>query len=73
MNRYLYTETNNGKKQSKSISASSYHDAIERISTKYANKFEDDYLVDCDSFEELKEYLFNNYSITISELNIDVE
>ena len=70
MNKYLWSETPQDYWPSiKTIMAKSYNDAVEIIITKYGNELDDDKILDTiEDWEQLREYLNENYSIALSDL-----
>lgn len=71
MNKYIYAECSQEFwPEIKTISANSYKAAVEKLTEKYANEFDDD--IESNSFEELQEYLNDKYSLAISNLR-DIE
>lgn len=71
MNKYIYAECSQEFwPEIKIISANSYKAAVEKLTEKYANEFDDD--IESNSFEELQEYLNDKYSLAISNLR-DIE
>ena len=55
----------------RTISAKSYNDAVEKLIMQYGNELDDDKILDTiDDWEQLREYLNENYSIALSDLEI---
>jgi hypothetical protein len=51
--------------------AKSYNDAVEILITQYGEQLDDDKILDTiDDWEQLREYLNDNYSIALSDLEI---
>ena len=72
MNKYLYAECPTDYwPQIKTISAKSYNDAVEHLIMKYGNELDDDTILDTiEDWEQLREYLNENYSIALSDLEV---
>ena len=72
MNKYLWAECPTDYWPTiKTLMAKSYNDAVEIIITKYGNELDDDSILDSiEDWEQLREYLNNNYSIALSDLEI---
>ena len=71
MNKYVYAEaTEDYWPQIKTIEARSYNDAIERIIEKYSTELDDDTILNFDNWEEFREYLNDEKSIALSDLEI---
>jgi len=69
MNKYVYAECPIDYWPSiKTISAVSLSDAVEKLIEKYTNEFEDDAIGNLSEFKELREYLNDNHSIALSDL-----
>jgi len=70
MNKYVYSEsTQDYWPQIKTISAKSYNDCVEKIILQYGNELEDDKIIDTiDDWDQLREYLNDNYYIALSDL-----
>ena len=49
--------------------ATSYKDAVEKIIIKYGTELDDDKILDkIDDWEQLREYLNDNYTVALSDL-----
>lgn len=72
MNKYLWAECPLDVWPSiKTVSAKSYNDAVEKLIMQYGNEFEDDFILDTiEDWQQLREYLNDNYSIALSDLEI---
>jgi hypothetical protein len=72
MNKYLWAECPVDIWPSiRTISAKSYNDAVEKLIMQYGNELEDDYMLDTiEDWKQLREYLNDNYSIALSDLEI---
>jgi hypothetical protein len=72
MNKYLWAECPTDYWPTiKTLMAKSYNDAVEIIITKYGNELDDDSILDSiEDWKQLREYLNNNYSIALSDLEI---
>lgn len=71
LNKYIYAEaTQDYWPQIKSISANSFHHAVEKIIEKYSQQFDD--FPEFDDFDEFREYLNNTYTIALSDIE-DIE
>lgn len=70
MNKYVYAEaTQDYWPQIKTISAKSYNDAVEKLIMQYGNELDDDKILDTiEDWDQLSEYLNNNYTIALSDL-----
>lgn len=70
MNKYLWAECPIDYWPSiKTVIAKSYNDAVEKLIMQYGNKLEDDSILDTiEDWKQLKEYLNENYSIALSDL-----
>ena len=75
MNKYVYAEaTQDYWPQIKTIEARSYNDAVERIINKYATELDDDnILLNFDGWDDFREYLNEEKSIALSDLEIHEE
>lgn len=69
-NKYVYAEaTQDYWPQIKTISAKSYNDAVEKLIMQYGNDLDDDKILDTiEDWEQLREYLNDNYTIALSDL-----
>lgn len=55
----------------RTISAKSYNDAVEKLIMQYGNELDDDKILDTiEDWDQLREYLNENYSIALSDLEI---
>ena len=72
LNKYLWAECPEDIWPSiKTISAKSYNDAVEKLIMQYGNELEDDFILDSiEDWKQLREYLNDNYSIALSDLEI---
>ena len=71
MDKYLWAECSVDYWPSiRTIMAKSYNDAVEKIISKYSNELDDDSILSFDNWEELREYLNDNQSIALSDLEI---
>jgi len=72
MNKYLWAECPVDIWPSiRTISAKSYNDAVEKLIMQYGNELEDDFMLDTiEDWKQLREYLNDNYSIALSDLEI---
>ena len=71
MNKYVYAEaTEDYWPQIKTIEACSYNDAVERIINKYNTELDDDNMLKFDKWDDFCEYLNENYTIALSDLEI---
>jgi len=72
MNRYIYCECSQDYwPQIKTVSAKSYNDAVEKLIMQYGTDLEDDKILDTiEDWEQLREYLNENYTIALSDLEI---
>lgn len=72
MNKYLWAECPTDYWPTiKTLMAKSYNDAVEIIITKYGNELDDDSILDSiEDWKQLREYLNDNYSIALSDLEI---
>lgn len=71
MDKYLWAECSVDYWPSiRTIMAKSYNDAVEKIISKYSNELDDDSILSFDNWEELREYLNDNHSIALSDLEI---
>ena len=72
LNKYIYAEaTQDYWPQIKTIMAKSYNDAVELLITKYGEELDDDSILDSiEDWDQLREYLNDNYSIALSDLEI---
>ena len=71
MDKYLWAECSVDYWPSiRTIMAKSYNDAVEKIISKYSNELDDDSILSFDNWEELRDYLNDNHSIALSDLEI---
>ncbi len=73
MTTYIYSECSADYWPTiKKLLSPSYNDAVEKLIEKYAQDFDDDMILKFDNFNDLQEYLNENYTFVISDL-IDIE
>lgn len=74
MNKYLWCEcTTDEWPTIETVAAKSYNDAVERIISKYGVKLSDDKILsNIDTWEDLREYLNDEYLTALSDLE-DIE
>ena len=74
MNKYIWTECPEDYwPVFKTIVATSYTNAVEKIIIKYGEELDDDTILDSiDDWKHLREYLNDKYSLVISDLE-DIE
>jgi len=71
MDKYLWAECPVDYWPSiRTIMAKSYNDAVEKIISKYSNELDNDSILSFDNWEELREYLNDNHSVALSDLEI---
>lgn len=71
MNKYLYAECPVDIWPTiESIMSTSYNDAVEKIINKYATELDDERILEFDDFKSFREYLNDNYSLALSDLEI---
>ena len=72
MNKYLWAECPQDYWPSiKTIMAKSYNDAVELLITKYGEELDDDSILETiEDWDQLREYLNDNYTIALSDLEI---
>jgi hypothetical protein len=70
MNKYVWAEaTQDYWPEIKTIMAPSYKDAVEKLIIKYGTELDDDKILDSiDDWQQLSEYLNDNYTIALSNL-----
>ena len=70
MNKYIWAEaTQDYWPEIKTIMAPSYKDAVEKLIIKYGTELDDDKILNSiDDWEQLSEYLNDNYTIALSNL-----
>ena len=70
MNKYLWADCPIDVWPSiRTISAKSYNDAVEKLIIKYGTELDDDKILNnIDDWEQLSEYLNDNYTIALSNL-----
>lgn len=70
MNKYVYAEaTQDYWPQIKTVSAKSYNDAVEKLIIQYGNELDDDKILNTiEDWDQLSEYLNDNYTIALSDL-----
>lgn len=72
LNKYIYAECPQDYwPEIKTVSAKSYNDAVEKLITKYGDDLDDDKILDTiEDWSQLREYLNENYTIALSDLEI---
>ena len=71
MNKYLYAECETDYWPTiKTIMATSYNNAIEKLIDKYATGLDDEEILKFDDYDKFREYLNENYSLALSDLEI---
>ena len=72
LNKYVYAEsTQDYWPEIKTVSAKSYNDAVEKLIMQYGNDLDDDKILDTiEDWEQLRDYLNENYTIALSDLEI---
>lgn len=71
MDKYIWAEAQNSDVEIKSIMATSFNNAEEKVIEKYAIEFEeDDSFADIFDWEELSYHLYSEYGICLSKLEI---
>ena len=74
MNKYLWAECITDYWPGiKTIMAKSYNDAVEKVINKYATELDDDNILNFDDWDEFREYLNEEKSIALSDLEIHEE
>lgn len=70
MNKYLWAEcTQDYWPEIKTIVAPSYNDAVEKLIIKYGTELDDDKILDSmEDWNQLRDYLNDNYTIALSDL-----
>ena len=70
MNKYVWAEaTQDYWPEIKTIMATSYNDAVEKLIINYGTELDDDKILNSiDDWEQLSEYLNDNYTIALSNL-----
>jgi hypothetical protein len=70
MNKYIWAEaTQDYWPEIKTIMAPSYKDAVEKLIIKYGTELDDDKILNSiDDWQQLSEYLNDNYTIALSNL-----
>ena len=70
MNKYVWAEaTQDYWPEIKTIMAPSYKDAVEKLIIKYGTELDDDKILNSiDDWQQLSEYLNDNYTIALSNL-----
>ena len=70
MNKYLWAECPTDYWPSiKTLVAKSYNHAVEKLIIKYGEKLDDDYILNTvETWDQLREYLNDHYSIALSDL-----
>lgn len=73
MTKYIYAECSSDYWPIiKTIVASSYNNAVDKLIQKYGNELDDDDILNFDSYEDMQDHLNENYSIALSNLE-DIE
>ena len=71
MNKYVFSEcTVDYWPTIETVMANSYQDAGDKLIDKYAKDLDDDNILKFDEFKLLREYLNDQYSIALSDLEI---
>lgn len=71
MDKYVYAEcTQDYWPEIKTVMAKSYNDAVEKLINKYGTEFNDDNILNLDDFLAFRDYLNEQYSIALSDLEI---
>ena len=74
MNKYLWAECPiDYWPEIRTIMAKSYNDAVERIINNYSSELDDDDILKYDDWKSFREYLNDNHSIALSDLEIHEE
>lgn len=74
MNKYLWAECPiDYWPEIRTIMAKSYNDAVERIINNYSSELDDDDILKYDDWKLFRNYLNDNYSIALSDLEIHEE
>ena len=70
LNKYVYAEsTQDYWPEIKTISAKSYNDAVEKLIMQYGEQLDDENILNTiEDWEQLSEYLNDNYTIALSSL-----
>ena len=70
MNKYIWAEaTQDYWPEIKTIMATSYKDAVEKLVIKYGTELDDDKILDSiEDWQQLSEYLNDRYNIALSNL-----
>ena len=74
MNKYLWAECpQDNWPQIKTVTTKSYNDAVEKLIMQYGTELDDDQILDTiEDWEQLRDYLNDNYYIALSDLE-DIE
>ena len=71
MNKYVFSEcTVDYWPTIETVMANSYQNAVDKLIDKYAKDLDDDNILKFDEFKLLREYLNEQYSIALSDLEI---
>lgn len=71
MNKYVFSEcTVDYWPTIETIMANSYQNAVDKLIDKYAKDLDDDNILKFDEFKLFREYLNEQYSIALSDLEI---
>ena len=70
LNKYVYAESiQDYWPEIKTISAKSYNDAVEKLIMQYGEQLDDENILNTiEDWEQLSEYLNDNYTIALSDL-----
>ena len=70
LNKYVYAEcTQDYWPEIKTVSAKSYNDAVEKLIMQYGEQLDDENILNTiEDWEQLSEYLNDNYTIALSSL-----
>lgn len=71
MNKYVFSEcTVDYWPTIETVMANSYQNAVDKLIDKYAKDLDDDNILKFDEFKLFREYLNDQYSIALSDLEI---
>ena len=71
MNKYVFSEcTVDYWPTIETVMANSYQNAVDKLIDKYAKELDDDNILKFDEFKLFREYLNEQYSIALSDLEI---
>lgn len=69
MNKYIYCEsTQDYWPEINTIMANSYNDAFYKVAKSYADHYDDDKIMDLDDYEDFREYMNDQYTIALSDI-----